>query len=276
MLRLLAIVHRFAAVSHPRILAVEHLFCVPEQNLVMLTMELAGGGEVFDNIVESKLHSELQVQSIVQSLLVGLAVFHGAGMAHGRIDPTALLLGQKLKFETLKIADPMGLRTAVADFCVYQHAAASTENSSTEDRSESGTTPVDEAFATTIPPTPATGLLPVLTRRGIPGFTSPEEYDKENQQPCEPTNTHNANTATSSSCSNNAATGNQPKASNEQGSGTNDNTMLVGTSDMWAVGVLTYIMLSGFQPFTGSTKVCCELALAACPCCLPLLLAPCT
>lgn len=218
--------HQLAGIVHPRLLSMKHLFFLPASAvnesapMLVLTMELASGGELFDNIVAAPKYTEQEVQSIVQSLLVGLAVLHEAGMAHGRLIPSALLLGEKLKFGTLKICDPLIIRCSVAN--VLRDTAAPPERSRK------------------------------LVQRSVPGFASPEEYassSPEGQNAAESRDTENAERSTdSNSC---------PEEAHES-ENSDASTGIVGASDIWAVGVLMYTMLSGFQPFTATTLVSCR------------------
>ena len=206
--------HRLAGIVHPRLLSIKHLFFLPASavnkpaSTLVLTMELAPGGELFDNIVLAPKYTEQEVQSIAQSLLVGLAVLHKAGIAHGRLVPSALLLGEKLKFGSLKICDPLVIRCSVAYLL----------RDSAPERSRK------------------------LVQRSIPGFASPEEYASSEGQNTAQSDTENG---AASMCA------------ETQDSKNSSVSTVVGASDMWAVGVLVYTMLSGFQPFTATTLVSC-------------------
>jgi len=147
-------------VVHPRLLAHQRVFVLRDKSkptiptsLLLLT-EYVGGGELFDNIVECPLYSEQTARSIVQSLLVGLAVLHKAGITHHRLVPTAILLAQKGQFSSLKICDPLLLRTAVGNLLSHRP-----EIKNSEDNAK------------------ALDALSSSYRRSVPGYCAPENYD---------------------------------------------------------------------------------------------------
>jgi serine/threonine protein kinase len=154
-------VHIMSKLDHPRIVRLVDVF--EDQVDLLLVLELAKGGELFDRIIERGSFSEKQAAFVTRQVLEGVAYMHDHGIVHRDLKPENLLCVDK-DSESIKVAD-FGL-------------------------SKEG----DE----------------LRTACGSPGYVAPEIIAAKDGE-------------------------------------TYDNTV-----DVWSIGVITYILLCGFPPFSAS------------------------
>jgi serine/threonine protein kinase len=190
-------------------------------------MDLADGGELFDNVANSQRFTERDAQAAVQGVLLGLAVLHNSGLAHGRLVPTAVLLQERHNFAKVMISDPLLLRGRGGGGREEECEESSEDAGGFAASAAPTSAPAGGAEAalgagetTASPDYPAT-LDSRTARYGqrptMPGFCAPEGFGDSSFD------------------------GGLPH---------------VGCpADMWAVGVLTYTLLSGYQPFTAASFV---------------------
>uniref|UniRef100_A0A6B2L3E5 non-specific serine/threonine protein kinase n=1 Tax=Arcella intermedia TaxID=1963864 RepID=A0A6B2L3E5_9EUKA len=67
-------------------------------------MELVGGGELFDYIVQKKAIPEMEAVSVIAQVLKAIQYMHSVGIAHRDLKPENLLFKEK-DFKVIKIAD---------------------------------------------------------------------------------------------------------------------------------------------------------------------------
>lgn len=91
------------ACRHPNITALENVFETREH--LYLIIELAEGGELFDQIVEHGPYSEQDASSIIRQIIKAVAYLHEKGIAHRDIKPENILLKNKSQPLHIKLAD---------------------------------------------------------------------------------------------------------------------------------------------------------------------------
>jgi len=93
------IMHR---ISHPNCMKLEDVFETDHD--LYLVLELATGGELFDQIVERSHYSEKDTAALMTDILKCLQYIHGQGVVHRDLKPENLLYSSKT-YTTIKIAD---------------------------------------------------------------------------------------------------------------------------------------------------------------------------
>jgi serine/threonine protein kinase len=93
------IMHR---IGHGNILKLEDVFETDHD--LYLVLELATGGELFDQIVERSHYSEKDTAALMADILKCLLYLHNEGVVHRDLKPENLLYSNK-NYDTIKIAD---------------------------------------------------------------------------------------------------------------------------------------------------------------------------
>lgn len=93
------IMHR---IGHGNILKLEDVFETDHD--LYLVLELATGGELFDQIVERSHYSEKDTAALMTDILKCLLYLHNEGVVHRDLKPENLLYSNK-NYDTIKIAD---------------------------------------------------------------------------------------------------------------------------------------------------------------------------
>ena len=75
-----------------------------EPKYCYLVMELLGGGELFDRIIEKKTFSENEARDCVQCVLSALEYMHERRVAHRDLKPENLLLAVSMVVTNLEFA----------------------------------------------------------------------------------------------------------------------------------------------------------------------------
>ncbi|XP_046400494.1 calcium/calmodulin-dependent protein kinase type IV-like [Ischnura elegans] len=88
---------------HPNIIKFKDVF--ETENEVMIVMEMAGGGELFERIVEQGSFSEEDAATAIRQILSALQYLHSHGMAHRDLKPENLLYESENEGSPLKLAD---------------------------------------------------------------------------------------------------------------------------------------------------------------------------
>jgi len=89
--------------QHPNIIQLIEVIDTPET--LYLVIEYAGGGELFDAIVNKGSYSETEAAKIVFQILQAIQYVHNHGIAHRDLKPENLLLSTEEKEDCIKIAD---------------------------------------------------------------------------------------------------------------------------------------------------------------------------
>jgi len=89
--------------QHPHIISVVEIF--ETDKFLYLVMELASGGELFDEIVKVGKYSEKDAARFVRQITDAVAYLHRKGIVHRDLKPENLLLSIKEGVPTLKLAD---------------------------------------------------------------------------------------------------------------------------------------------------------------------------
>uniref|UniRef100_A0A8D1I7X9 Calcium/calmodulin dependent protein kinase IV n=2 Tax=Sus scrofa TaxID=9823 RepID=A0A8D1I7X9_PIG len=89
--------------SHPNIIKLKEIFETPTE--ISLVLELVTGGELFDRIVEKGYYSERDAADAVKQILEAVAYLHENGIVHRDLKPENLLYATPAPDAPLKIAD---------------------------------------------------------------------------------------------------------------------------------------------------------------------------
>jgi len=90
-------------IQHPNIISVVEIF--ESDKYLYLIMELATGGELFDEIVKVGHYSEKDASKFVRQVTEAVAYLHTKGIVHRDLKPENLLLSSKKGDTHLKLAD---------------------------------------------------------------------------------------------------------------------------------------------------------------------------
>jgi calcium/calmodulin-dependent protein kinase I len=99
--------------DHPHIISLKE-FC-QDAEFFYIIEELAGGGELFDAIIQRETYSEREAQALVRTLLYTLSYCHTRGIVHRDLKPENILLKSKDDWLNIKIAD-FGFATHTSAF----------------------------------------------------------------------------------------------------------------------------------------------------------------
>ena len=88
---------------HPNVVRKLHTFETDE--VWGLALELAGGGEVFDYLIELGEYSEADTASITRQVALALQRCHSAGVCHRDVKPANLLFSSPGREATVKLCD---------------------------------------------------------------------------------------------------------------------------------------------------------------------------
>ncbi|KAJ8662607.1 hypothetical protein O0I10_001569 [Lichtheimia ornata] len=91
------------SVEHPNIVSMVYLSETTES--VYIVMELASGGELFQQLLQKGSYTEKDASNLVRQMLQGLAYLHDQDIVHRDIKPENLLFDTKEEGATLKITD---------------------------------------------------------------------------------------------------------------------------------------------------------------------------
>jgi len=89
--------------QHPNIIQLMEVIDSPDT--LYLVIEYAGGGELFDAIVNKGQYSEADAGKIIKQILEAIQYVHDHGIAHRDLKPENLLLSAEEKEDCIKIAD---------------------------------------------------------------------------------------------------------------------------------------------------------------------------
>jgi len=89
--------------QHPNIIQLMEVIDSPDT--LYLVIEYAGGGELFDAIVNKGQYSEADAGKIARQILEAIQYVHDHGIAHRDLKPENLLLSAEAKEDCIKIAD---------------------------------------------------------------------------------------------------------------------------------------------------------------------------
>lgn len=72
---------------------------------IYMVMELLGGGELFDRIIEKSSYSEKEAAAVVKSIVGALGYLHGKGIVHRDLKPENLMYASDGDDSVIKITD---------------------------------------------------------------------------------------------------------------------------------------------------------------------------
>uniref|UniRef100_A0AAY5L6M4 Protein kinase domain-containing protein n=1 Tax=Esox lucius TaxID=8010 RepID=A0AAY5L6M4_ESOLU len=98
--------------SHPNIIKLKEIFETPSE--ISLVLELVTGGELFDRVVEKGFYTERDAADSVRQVLEAVAYLHENGVVHRDLKPENLLYATSAPDAPLKIAD-FGLSKIIDD-----------------------------------------------------------------------------------------------------------------------------------------------------------------
>jgi len=93
------------SVAHPNVVAIREVFATTSK--IFIVLELVGGGELFEYLLDRKRLPEAEARHFLQQLVQGLSYCHGNGIFHRDLKPENLLLDLQ---GNIKISD-FGLST---------------------------------------------------------------------------------------------------------------------------------------------------------------------
>ena len=70
-----------------------------------IVIEHCRGGELFDDIIKSKVHSEYECSQIMRQLLSCISYLHNISVAHRDLKPENILFDEKSDFMNIKLID---------------------------------------------------------------------------------------------------------------------------------------------------------------------------
>jgi len=88
--------------KHEHIISLQSVF--DEEDNIFLVLELATGGELFDQIISKGTYSERDAASIIRQILEAVAYMHSNGIAHRDLKPENLLVTGENQ-DVIKISD---------------------------------------------------------------------------------------------------------------------------------------------------------------------------
>jgi serine/threonine protein kinase len=89
--------------DHPNIMKVEDFFS--DEDRAVIVCELCAGGELFDQLIEKSVYSELECRDIVKVILSALAYMHKQGVVHRDLKLQNILLKNSATASDIVIAD---------------------------------------------------------------------------------------------------------------------------------------------------------------------------
>lgn len=90
--------------GHPNISGLRDMY--EDSNFYYLVMDLVSGGEMFDHLIEYGAYSEADASRLMAEVASALAFLHGVGVTHADLKPENLLLCSKKRVDgTIKIID---------------------------------------------------------------------------------------------------------------------------------------------------------------------------
>jgi len=106
-------------IRHPNVISVQEIY--ETSSTLYLVMELATGGELFDEIVKRGKYSEDDAARMVKQITEAISYLHSKGIVHRDLKPENLLLASKTVDSIIKIAD-FGLSKVMEAAAVLQTA----------------------------------------------------------------------------------------------------------------------------------------------------------
>ncbi|KAJ3098348.1 hypothetical protein HDU96_011129, partial [Phlyctochytrium bullatum] len=185
-----------------------------------IVTEIARGGELFDWVRERGPFSERGAAEIMRQLLRAVAYLHGKGIVHRDLKPENILIMRS--FEEM---ERMQAETAAADQAKRSSPVIPSRSSS----ASFGATLVS------LPPTPPPEIEPSAFRDDLVrvcisdfGLATEVRHDRQLTHPC------------------GSAAYIAPEALKDVGYGR--------PADVWALGVIAYVLLCGYQPFWSESQ----------------------
>lgn len=89
--------------DHPNVLKIIEIF--DEEDCIYLVLELLGGGELFDRIVEKENYSEKEAAETVRPIVDAIRYCHSLGIIHRDLKPENLLYMTPSDNSIIKITD---------------------------------------------------------------------------------------------------------------------------------------------------------------------------
>ena len=91
------------ALDHPNIVKVYEFF--EDSSMFYIVMEHCRGGELFDDIMKSKIYSEYECSQIMRQLFSCISYLHSINVVHRDLKPENILFDEKSDFMNIKLID---------------------------------------------------------------------------------------------------------------------------------------------------------------------------